>query len=292
LSIVKDFVTSADGTQVGYQQTGSGPGLVIVHGSMSTGQNHTQLAEALADAFTVYLVDRRGRGLTGPYRQGHTVRTDVSDVQAVLDKTGAELAFGVSVGGIICMETAMATSAIRKLAVYEPPLFADGAEPLAMVHRLDRELAEGNVAAALTTAMQGAQMGPGFLNAMPHRLATQLTKLMIRAASRAASRGKPAGAPEYVSFADLAPALHEEGTVIAAASTDLGRYQAIRIPVLLLNGSRSSRFLKSGVSRLNGILPDARQAEIAGGDHSASWNADLRGKPGLVARELRDFFGS
>jgi hypothetical protein len=46
------------------------------------------------------------------------VRTDVSDVLAVLDKTGAELVFGVSAGGIICLEAVMATSAIRKLAVY------------------------------------------------------------------------------------------------------------------------------------------------------------------------------
>ena len=58
---------SADGTTIGYRQLGRGPGIVVVHGSMSSGYNFLQLAEALADAFTVYLPDRRGRGLSGPY---------------------------------------------------------------------------------------------------------------------------------------------------------------------------------------------------------------------------------
>ena len=58
-------VTSKDGSAVGYRQFGHGPGLVIVHGSMSTGYNHVQLAEILADVFTVYVLDRRGFGLSG-----------------------------------------------------------------------------------------------------------------------------------------------------------------------------------------------------------------------------------
>lgn len=56
---------SADGTAIGYQQLGRGPGIIVVHGSMSSGYYHLQLAEALADAFTVYLLDRRGRRLSG-----------------------------------------------------------------------------------------------------------------------------------------------------------------------------------------------------------------------------------
>lgn len=45
-----------DGTIISYRQLGQGPGLVIVHGAMSSAHNHMQLAEALADAFTVYLL--------------------------------------------------------------------------------------------------------------------------------------------------------------------------------------------------------------------------------------------
>jgi pimeloyl-ACP methyl ester carboxylesterase len=280
--MIENSAISTDGTKVGYRQVGNGPGLVVVHGSMSSGLNHTQLAEALADSFTVYLMDRRGRGLTGPYRGDHTVGADVDDVLAVLAKTGAELAFGVSVGAIVCLEAALSGANFRQLAIYEPPLFEGGDEARQMTARMDKELAGGNVAAALTTAMQGARMGPGFLNAMPHALATRLTALMIRATSR-----KPS---PYLSFAELAPTLPVEGLVIAAASDDIDRYGAIRIPVLLLSGSRSSAFLRGGVARLSRVLPSSRSVELRGGDHSSSWNADLRGKPELVAAELRSFF--
>ena len=59
-------VVSADGTHIGYRQTGSGPGLVVLHGGMRAAQHYLVLAEALADGYTVYIQDRRGRGLSGP----------------------------------------------------------------------------------------------------------------------------------------------------------------------------------------------------------------------------------
>lgn len=57
-------VTSKDGTTIGYRRFGRGPGVVVLHGSMSSAHNHMQLAAALADAFTVDVPDRRGRGLS------------------------------------------------------------------------------------------------------------------------------------------------------------------------------------------------------------------------------------
>ena len=50
-------VTSADGTIIGYRQMGSGPGLVMLHGVFNTSKNYQRLAEALAEAFTVYVPD-------------------------------------------------------------------------------------------------------------------------------------------------------------------------------------------------------------------------------------------
>lgn len=88
---IKRFVKSSDGTTIGYRQIGEGPGLVILHGSMSTGYNHIQLAEQLADRFTVYLPDRRGRGLSGPYRDGDTIESEVGDLLAVLAETGPRM---------------------------------------------------------------------------------------------------------------------------------------------------------------------------------------------------------
>jgi pimeloyl-ACP methyl ester carboxylesterase len=70
-------VTSRDGTSVGYLRLGQGPAVVLLHGSMESAGSHTRLAQALADAFTVYLPDRRGRGMSGPYPSGYGIRTEV-----------------------------------------------------------------------------------------------------------------------------------------------------------------------------------------------------------------------
>src|ERR1051325_9217052 len=72
-------VSSRDGTSIGFRQFGSGPGVILLHGSMSSGAHHTELAQLLADAFTVYVPDRRGRGLSGPYRTGDELEQEVED---------------------------------------------------------------------------------------------------------------------------------------------------------------------------------------------------------------------
>src|SRR2546423_13716351 len=100
-------VTSADGTAIGYRQLGRGPGLVLVHGAMQASQTFMKLAQELADAFTVYVLDRRGRGLSGPYRHPHTIERDCEDLDAVLNKTGARDVFGLSAGALISLQATL-----------------------------------------------------------------------------------------------------------------------------------------------------------------------------------------
>ena len=42
-----NFVTSRDGTLIGYRQIGHGPGVVMLHDAMESARSHTRLAEAL-----------------------------------------------------------------------------------------------------------------------------------------------------------------------------------------------------------------------------------------------------
>jgi pimeloyl-ACP methyl ester carboxylesterase len=250
---------------------------------MSSSQNHMQLAEALADAFTVYLPDRRGRGLSGPYSGEYTTHSEAEDLKAVLEHTGATSVFGVSVGGIIALQTALATSAIEKLAVYEPPLFPDGDEPSAILRRFDEQMAQGRVAGALATAMQGTHLAPEFINKLPHPLLELMTNLMLR-------REDQKGSGDYIPFRELAPTLHYETEVIAEASQAQQGFADVSAEVLLLGSSRSSRFLKDALGRLERVLPNRRRVELPKLDHSGSWNSDRGGKPEPVAAELRRLF--
>lgn len=275
--------TSRDGTAIGYRQFGHGPGVVLLHGTMSSGQNHIQLAEALADAFTVIVPDRRGRGLSGPYRGDETILSEVEDLDALLAHTSAHNVFGVSSGAIIVLQAALSLPAIHRAAIFEPPLFDDAAAPTALLTRFDAELAQGKVAAALVTAMKGAQMGPAVFGLLPRWLLVQLTSRFMASQDRKSPS-------EYVPMRALAPTLHYDFQLVAETSGKVRAFGAIRAKTLLLGGSKSPTYLKAALDELEKVLPGAARVELAGLDHSASWNADVGGKPEPVAQELRRFF--
>jgi pimeloyl-ACP methyl ester carboxylesterase len=193
-------VTSKDGTTIGYRQIGRGPGVVLVHGIM----------ERLADTFTVYLPDRRGRGRSGPQGKDYRIQKEVEDLDALLAKTGAHQVFGVSAGALICLQAALTLPAIHKAAIFEPPLLINGSLSTAFLQRFDEEMVHGDVASALVTAMQGSQMGPPVLNVIPRWLLELLTRMMT------ASEAKKAD----VTMTMLAPTLQ------------VARQCALAIPIL------------------------------------------------------------
>jgi pimeloyl-ACP methyl ester carboxylesterase len=269
-------VTSADGTTISYQETGDGPGLVILHGAMQTGHSQIDLARALAADFTCYLPDRRGRGASGPAGDGYGLRREVEDLQALLEATGARHALGVSSGAIITLHTALARPGLLTRAVlFEPPLGLTGSDPAACLPRLERELAAGRIPAALVTGMRAARLGPPFFNALPRPVQVLLTGLMVRNAKE---------------FAELAPSLRQDIQLVAEATTgDLTPYREMAAETLLLGGDRSQAHLRTALDGLERVLPRARRVELAGLDHSATSNAGQRGRPELVAEAVRGF---
>jgi len=58
-------VRSADGTPIACYRSGSGPALVVVHGSTNDHTNWDGIRPELEPFFTLYAVERRGRGASG-----------------------------------------------------------------------------------------------------------------------------------------------------------------------------------------------------------------------------------
>lgn len=281
-------VTSRDGTTIGYRRLGAGPGLVVLHGAMESSRSHLQLAEALADAFTVYLPDRRGRGLSGPYPVGYSVRTDIEDMAALLSETGAQYVFGVSSGAIIWLFAALELPGIHKAAIFEPPLLIDETKSPPLMRRFDEEIAQGRVAAALITGMKAARLAPPVFDRIPRWLLERMTQAML------ASEDKRA-APDDVTMRMLAPTLHYDFALVLGSQGALDRFAAITADVLLLSGTASPAFLQASVDALERVLPRAKRVRLAGLGHSASGNAadPMTGRgadPVRVALELRRFF--
>jgi len=276
-------VVSRDGTTIGYRQLGQGPGLVVLHGAMESAQSHLQLAEALADAYTVYLPDRRGRGLSGPYGRDYSVQEEVDDLDALLRKTGAHDVFGVSSGAIISLNAALTLPAIQKAAIFEPPLMFNGSAATRWLTRFDNEMAQGKVAAAMITGMKGAQMGPPMLNLIPRWLLERMTTMMM------ASEDKKASGDD-VTMRMLAPTLHYDFQLVIAMEGALESFRTLPAEVLLLGGSKSPAYLTRALDGLEKVLPHATRVELPGLGHEASGNTDRRGDPERVAQELRRFF--
>jgi pimeloyl-ACP methyl ester carboxylesterase len=270
-------VTSADGTIIGYRQVGSGPGLVLVHGGMQAAVNLTDLAAALSDVFTVYVPDRRGRGRSGPFGDRYGIERECQDLAALLAQTGARYVFGLSSGALISLHAARTQPAIAKVILFEPPQSIDHSTPTAWAARYDREIAAGNLGAAMVAAINGTQTGPKLFTVIPRRVLGPLLTCAMK---------RPAADDDGVSLAALVPTMHYDVGLVMETDGDIERFQAIEIPVLLLGGSKSASYLKGTLAALESVLPDVRRVELSGADHLAPDNS---GKPRRVAQEIRQF---
>ena len=281
-------VASRDGTTIGYRRLGTGPGLVVLHGAMESSRSHLQLAEALSGSFTVYLPDRRGRGLSGPYAPTYSVRTEIEDMDALLEETGAHYVFGVSSGALIWLHAALALPAIRKAAIFEPPLLIDPVASPPLMRRFDDEIARGKVAAALITGMRAARLAPPIFDRIPRWVLERMTQAML------ASEDKQARAGD-VTMRMLAPTLQYDFELVLASQGALDRFGTISADVLLLGGSKSPAFLIASVDALARVLPRAERVTLTGLGHAASGNSGdpMTGRdadPRRVAEVLRRFF--
>jgi pimeloyl-ACP methyl ester carboxylesterase len=281
-------VVSNDGTRIGYLRVGRGPAVVLLHGSNESARSHTQLALALADTCTVYLPDRRGRGMSGPHRPDHGIRTEVEDLQAVLTESGAQRVFGVSVGGLIVLEAARTQPAIRQVAAYEPALLMDrSSRYTGWVRRFDREMAQGKVAAALITSVRGLDLAPPAFKRMPRPQAEALTNMAMDSEDKQATS-------DTVTMRKLAPTLRWEGVLLAEMAGTIGSFADVLAEVLLLGGDmKHPAFIKPAFDALAQTLPHNRCVVFPGLEHGGSADvgpANPAGKPEIVAPEIRSFF--
>jgi pimeloyl-ACP methyl ester carboxylesterase len=114
-------VRSKDGTMIAMDRSGRGPALVLITGACTDRSSTKALASGLAERYTVYEFDRRGRGdsdQAGPY----AIEREVEDLAAVIDAAGGSAyGFGHSSGGALALEAAARGVPLRAVVVYEPP---------------------------------------------------------------------------------------------------------------------------------------------------------------------------
>jgi pimeloyl-ACP methyl ester carboxylesterase len=170
-------LTTEDGTVIGYRTIGSGEGLILVGGAALTARDYLPLAQILALSYTVHVLDRRGRGASGPQGPGYSIETECRDLLALQRHTGATLVFGHGYGGLIALETARRWDVFRKITVYEPGLSIGGSIPLGWLAEYRQRLAAGDTRGAFACMISQAGYAPGSLTAMPPRVLRAFLRL-------------------------------------------------------------------------------------------------------------------
>ncbi|MFG3604450.1 alpha/beta fold hydrolase [Micromonospora chersina] len=107
---------------------GSGMPLVLIPGVMTDAKGWCRVVASVDRPEPVLILNRRGRVPSGPLGRDYGVETEVLDLLAWLDWLGEPVRlFGWSYGGLVAIETATRTAAVRHVIAYEPVLRPFGA---------------------------------------------------------------------------------------------------------------------------------------------------------------------
>lgn len=255
-------VLSADGTRIGYRRLGRGPSVILLHGGVNASQHMLKLGRALADAYTVYLPDRRGRGMSGAFGPSYGIQREDEDLAAMVDHTAAECIFGPANGGLFALHGAIGLKQVRRVAAYEPLVLWGGPD-------------DADIRRTFTTMQQmirGGRMGEGIVFSIHESV------------DREVRRGHMSS---WVGTAVLVASLPRELEPVMDTEGTLEEYRQLDAQVLLMYGSETDPMFVDCAEALHAVLPHSTVVRLPGLNHDS---AQTYGKPETIAAALRLFF--
>jgi pimeloyl-ACP methyl ester carboxylesterase len=155
LEIQLNQVLSIDGTIISYRSTGTGPAILLVPGALTLASDFDSFATELASRFTVHIIDRRGRGQSGPQGPDYGIDKECEDLHAVSSAIDAKFFFGHSFGGFVVLEYSKRHPDVEKAAVYEPGISIDGSVGMSWAQEFQGQLEQGRLGDAFITFIRG-----------------------------------------------------------------------------------------------------------------------------------------
>jgi pimeloyl-ACP methyl ester carboxylesterase len=245
-------ITSADGTALAVERTGSGPAVVLVGGAFNDRSTVAGTAAALAADHTAWTYDRRGRGDSGPLGPwpgpAAAVDAELADLAAVLDAAGGDAVLvGHSSGAQLALEAAARGLPVRRVVAYEPPYVVSGRE----------------------------ERGSDFADRLAALPPAEATALFLREGV-----GLPAevvehmsGSPEFGFMQGLAHTLPYDAAMSEVVT--LPGLARIAVPVLVLDGGSSPESMRSGAKAAADAVPGAAYRTVPGEDHAILHHPDV-----------------
>jgi pimeloyl-ACP methyl ester carboxylesterase len=239
---------SADGTPIAFDLSGQGPALILVTGALNT-RASSSLTACLAQHFSVFAYDRRGRGESGD-TMPYAVEREIEDIDALITEAGrSAFLFGHSSGGALVLEAALqlGSEKVKKLAVYEVPYNDDHEARLAWrayIQQLTDALAANRRGDAVALFMQYVGMPAEQIEGMRH-------------------------SPAWPSLEAIAPTLAYDHAAILGkdVSVSIERAAQVRVPTLVMNGGASYPFMYKTARTLSQAIPCAQLRTLEGQDH-------------------------
>lgn len=253
-------VESSDGTSIGYLRIGSGPPLVVCHGSFACAQDWMKFASETARVRTVYLYDRRGRGSSPCVSPAFAVDAEVDDLAAVLRTAGPGAAIlGHSFGGGCALSGAARERFDGPVIVYEPRHSIDGPVSAGHIPEIRRLLAGGDKEIAVRAVLEKViGLPPSAITAFAH-------------------------SPLWERMQQTVDAFPDELKLLDELTWRPGDLDGITGPTWLLVGTESPVLPADREGALRSVLPGIRRVSLPGQGHFAYQSA-----PAVLARAVRE----
>ncbi len=245
-------VRSLDGTPIAFERRGHGPPLVMVHGSSLDHTRWGPRVGRLAEHFTLMMMDRRGRGLSGD-GPAYSIEREFEDVAAVVN--AAEMPaylLAHSFGAICSLEASRLTRNLAKMVLYEPPLPLGNRPNLFgpdMPDRLEALLRRGDRDSLLQVFF---------------REVVQVSEGELTALRRSSS---------WPLRLEITPTLPREVRVAEDYRFDPSRFRDVLVPTLFLLGTESPAYMRDATMAAHAALAGGQVELIRGEGHSAMTTA-------------------
>jgi len=251
-----------------------------------------RLGRALADAFTMYLPDRRGRGMSGAFGPEYGIEREDEDFAAMVERTAAESVFGPANGGLFALHGAIGLEQVRRVAAYEPLLLWGGPDDAAIRRTFT----------AMQQMIRGGRMGEGIVFSIQESVDREVRRGHMSRWLGAAVRAFPSGVGSAlidlvlryqrprsgnVAWRDLVASLPAELDPVLDTEGTLEQYQQLDAQVLLMYGSETDPMFVDCAGALHAVLPHSTVLRLPGLNHDS---AQTYGKPETIAAALRLFF--
>ena len=253
---------STDSTLLAYHQSGEGPPLLLVHGTGASSARWLPIIPSLAEQFSVYALDRRGRGDSDDSPH-YSLQREVEDVASLVDAVREPVfLLGHSFGAICALEATLLTPHVHKLILYEPPIPIEDnpTHRNGLIDQLEALLTIGDREGVLTTFILEV------LHMPPQDFEVYRASATWRARVAAAhTLPRELRAQERYHFVPE-------------------RFKNVMIPTLLLMGENSPARFKTATQLVQASLPISRIVILPGQGHVAMDTA-----PDLFLREITMF---